>query len=89
MYNNVDSETRIISDGWKDYIDLKQLFSEHQTVNHSLLYKDRITNAHTNTIEGSWMGLKMHIPPGRRTKSKLKTCLVRYMIIKTVLDIHF
>ena len=42
----------MITDGWKGYVDLRMLFSEHEVVNHSLYYKDPITNAHTNTIEG-------------------------------------
>ena len=65
---NVEQTTTIITDGWKGYVNLKNLFSEHQVVNHSLHYKDPATNACTNTIEGSWLGVKMHIPPRGRTK---------------------
>ena len=42
----------MITDGWKGYVDLRMLFSEHEVVTHSLHYKDPITNSHTNTIEG-------------------------------------
>ena len=43
-------------DLWKSYTD--RIFNEndmvHDTVSHSLHYKDPDTGVHTNTIEGTW-----------------------------------
>lgn len=35
---------------------------DHVVVNHSLHYVDPATGLHTNTIEGTWNGLKKKIP---------------------------
>jgi hypothetical protein len=34
---------------------------EHQTVNHTEHFVDPVTGVHTNTIEGTWNGMKMRI----------------------------
>ena len=39
----------------------------HKTVNHSIQYKAP-DGTHTNTIEGTWFGLKRMIPNRNRTK---------------------
>ena len=44
--------TRLTGDGYR-----------HSSVNHSLGFRDPITGAHTNTIEGTWAALKRIIPP--------------------------
>jgi transposase-like protein len=80
--NNIDPNSTIFTDCWKGYNGLKFLFRQHQTVNHSNSFKDPITGTHTNTIEGSWLGVKMHIPPRGRTKDKIQLYLVRYMLLK-------
>ena len=49
---SANRDSKMITDGWKGYVDLRMLFSEHEVVTHSLHYKDPITNSHTNTIEG-------------------------------------
>jgi transposase-like protein len=77
---NVSSESTIFTDMWKGYNGLK--FKSHKKVNHSKNFKDPQTGVHTNRIEGSWFGVKMHIPPRGRTKDKIKMYLVRYMILK-------
>ena len=52
----------IMSDCWKAYEGIGRLDFEHYTVNHSENYKDPITGACTNTIEGSWRHLKRSLP---------------------------
>lgn len=64
---HVEKGTKIITDCHKGYNELAAKGYEHETVNHSEHYKDPITGAHTNTIEGSWKHLKHHL-----TKTGLK-----------------
>ena len=63
--------TTIYTDCWKGYVDLKENGYNHKTVNHKKYFKDPITYAHTNTIEGTWNGFKIAIKPQYRTKNKL------------------
>lgn len=37
-------------------------------VNHSINFEDLKTGEHTNTIEGFWARIKMHIPLKGKTK---------------------
>jgi hypothetical protein len=43
-------------------ISKKQKLFDHQTVNHTYFYKDPISGAYTNTIEGHWRVSKRRIP---------------------------
>ena len=43
------------------YRALNDFGMEHQTVNHTEHFVDPVTGVHTNTIEGTWNGMKMHI----------------------------
>jgi hypothetical protein len=54
------------TDLWRGYFSLASLGYTHCTVNHSLFFKDPITGIHTNTIEGTWCGLKINIAPRNR-----------------------
>lgn len=78
----VKKESTIYSDRWKGYKDVIENFAEHLTVNHSENYVDPFTGAHTNTIEGNWCGIKMHIPYRLRTKAKINMYLTRYMLLR-------
>ena len=64
-------ETRIITDYWKGYIDLKDNNYIHDKINHKKNFKIKGTDIHTNTIEGIWNGLKMNILPRYRTRRYL------------------
>jgi len=80
--SSVNNDSIIYTDGWKGYNSLKNNFADHKSVNHSLHYKDPATGVHTNTIEGCWAGIKMHVPNRGRTKDKINLYLVRYMLTK-------
>ena len=59
----------IHTDLWKGYNSLATSNEyQHFTVNHSKNYKDPLTGTHTNTIEGTWNGLKMQIKPRNRSR---------------------
>ena len=64
----IKPQTKIITDCWKGYIDLKHNGYQHETVNHKKYFKDPITKACTNMIEGTWNGFKLSIKPQYRTK---------------------
>lgn len=55
---NVLPGTLIVSDCWKGYVNLDKWGYTHETVNHSQTFKDPVTGAHTNTIEGLWSLIK-------------------------------
>lgn len=48
----------VISDCWRGYARLGELGYTHETVNHSVNFKDPETGAHTNHIETTWHRLK-------------------------------
>jgi transposase-like protein len=50
--------SKIYSDCWSSYACLSSLGYEHYTVNHSENFKDPVTGAHTNSIEGTWQKIK-------------------------------
>jgi transposase-like protein len=79
---NIEPNTRIYTDGWKGYNGLDTTYNEHLIVNHSKEFKNKETGCHTNTIEGCWSGIKLHVPLRGRTKDKVNLYLVRYMLLK-------
>jgi len=79
---SIQEDSVLYTDGWKGYNNLSSHFNDHKTVNHSKNFKDPETGVHTNTIEGSWCGIKMHAPFRGRTKKEVNLYLVRYMVLK-------
>lgn len=69
----------IYTDLWKGYNRLSRSGYEHSTVNHSENFKDPVTGTHTNTIEGTWNGLKMQIKPRCRVKDKIDDHLLEFL----------
>ena len=51
----------------------------HETVNHGLFFKDPVTQVHTNTIEGTWAGIKVNISASQGTKKYIKGHLARIL----------
>lgn len=74
----VKKGTTIYTDLWKGYNNLKNIGYKHMTVNHSKNFKDPITGVHTNTIEGTWNGLKQSIIPRHRNKKDILLFLKEY-----------
>jgi hypothetical protein len=72
--------SRILTDGWKGYSYLGSHPSySHATVNHSLFFKDPVTNIHTNTIEGTWAALKAKIPKRNRSGDNVDEHLLTFI----------
>ena len=71
----------IISDGWKAYNEIKDvegMFYEHEVVvhKHELVRAD---GTNTNTIEGTWAGVKGNVPVRKRTSKAVPGCLMEFM----------
>lgn len=70
--------TTIISDCWKAYDCLEDEGFKHLTVNHTYTFKDSETGAHTNSIEGTWSGVKRRLR-GNSCKGHFNNYLYEYM----------
>jgi transposase-like protein len=79
ILEHVKNGSVVFSDMWKGYNDLKRLGFIHKTVNHSKNFKDPETGVHTNTIEGTWNGIKLGIPPRNRNKDSVSGHLIEFV----------
>lgn len=80
LKRNIKPGSIVYTDLWKGYLNIEtQLGITHLTVNHSINYKDPISGAHTNTIEGSWSGIKCNIAPRNRTKKLIDLHLCEFI----------
>ena len=73
----------------------------HNTVNHSQYFGDPETGTHTNTIEGTWNGIKINIPIRNRTEKDLDSHLLEFIwrkkhnndlwtaLLNALRDIHY
>jgi len=59
----------IYTDMWRSYTRLVELGFEHRTVNHTEGFINHEDGTHTNTIEGTWNGIKLQIAPRNRTRA--------------------
>jgi len=68
IQRHVASGSIVITDCWRGYGSLESLGYHHLTVNHSQTFKDPLTGACTNTVEGTNNALKMSMQPRKRTR---------------------
>ena len=71
----------IYTDCWRGYSNDGLLSMEmlHATVNHSEHFKDPETGVHTNTIEGTWRGIKLKVPSSHCTKTRITSHLLTFI----------
>jgi transposase-like protein len=70
----------ILTDLWKGYKQLNaELGFDHYCVNHSAHFRDPETGVHTNTIEGTWNGIKMSIAPRGRVVDGMNDRLLEFI----------
>lgn len=78
---NIAPGTIIHSDKWKGYrpADMRAMGMRHFTVNHSRHFVDPVTGVHTNTIEGTWNGVKQKINKRHRTHHLVEGYLAQFV----------
>lgn len=78
LLRHVRPGTTILTDMWRGYSDLESIGMHHDTVNHSLSFISE-TGVHTNSIEGTWNGIKMRVPARNRTLESMPEFLLEYI----------
>ena len=68
------------TDLWRGYVSIEdELDVQHFTVNHSINFVDPETGTHTNTIEGTWNGMKLKISPRHRTQDGIQENILEFI----------
>ena len=78
ILEHIEPDTLIVSDCWKAYSNLAQHGYHHETVNHSIEFKNA-NGFHTNTIEGHWRHLKASLPQYSRKKAHYESYLAAFL----------
>ncbi|KCZ78787.1 hypothetical protein H311_00176, partial [Anncaliia algerae PRA109] len=69
----------VITDGWKGYTLFKENINfAHHWVNHSISFVNE-NGMNTNTIEGTWSGVKRNVPIRCHTKENLQKKLLEFI----------
>ncbi|CAG8628448.1 4928_t:CDS:1 [Acaulospora colombiana] len=69
----------IMTDCWREYKDLEELGVTHMTVNYNECFVDPETGAHTNTIEGTWGGVKLKVRSRNHNKGLIDNHLLEFI----------
>ena len=76
----VEPGSVIHTDLWRGYQGINETIEvEHRTVNHSEHFKDPESGVHTNTIEGTWNGIKHNIKPRNRNAEQIDDHLLEFI----------
>ena len=67
ILRHVHRDSILVTDFWRGYLGIEECGYTHQRVNHSETFVDAATGACTNTIEGTWSGVKQCVPIRNRT----------------------
>jgi ISXO2-like transposase domain len=68
------------TDMWGGYARMEDLLViQHRIVNHSQHFVDPEDGTHTNTIEGTWNGIKLKIAPRNRTREGMEGHLLEFI----------
>ena len=84
IQNYIKPGSTIISDCWRAYSNLDKYKYKHLTVNHSKGFKDPVTGACTNHIEGLWRIAKHRIPHYRRQNQNFTGYLAKFMFLAKI-----
>jgi hypothetical protein len=72
--------TIVLTDLWRGYLAMSEVLGvEHRTVNHSVGFVNLVDGTCTNTIEGTWNGVKLSIAPRKRTNDLIEECLWEFI----------
>lgn len=77
--DHVYPNTIVHTDMWRGYQNLEDFGLTHLTVNHSKTFKDPVSMACTNTVEGLNSGLKRRIPIRNRIEEGIEFHLGEYV----------